>query len=56
MTSMTDNQMGLETLSKNVYVLPSEPRMAILLGRVLVLITCTEGLKLATVTKPALLI
>ena len=30
--------------------------MAILLGRVLVLITCTEGLKLATVTKSALLI
>lgn len=30
--------------------------MAILLGRVLVLITCTEGLKLATVTSSALLI
>ncbi len=30
--------------------------MAILLGRVLVLITCTEGLKLATVTTSALLI
>ena len=56
MTCMTDNQMGLDTLSKNVYVLPSEPSMAILLGRVLVLITCTEGLKLATVTKSALLI
>lgn len=56
MTSITGNQIYLETFSKNVYVLPSEPSMAILLGRVLVLITCTEGLKLATVTKSALLI
>ena len=56
MTSIADGQILVETLSKNVYVLPSEPSMAILLGRVLVLITCTEGLKLATVTKSALLI
>ena len=44
----------MRTLSRKVYVFPSEPSKLSLFGRVLVLMTCTAGLKPAMVTPPGI--